>query len=222
MNGYKKTTDMNKNIEKQHDESSDFKYEKEAAYQGIEDNYMPVGRKSALMTDDIYIAERVQSQVDWHSRKSSFHQKKFKKWKRIEFMLAATIPVMITFSEMGFIQREPVSLYHVDIMLILFAALSGILLAFSSKSLELEEHFKLWKDYRVIAEQLEQEKLLYLTRTEPYDEENAYPLLVETIEDILNKNVQKWKQIPKHKDKEEDKKEDMKEEEQNSEINNKS
>jgi len=186
--------------------SSDFQYKKEQTHQGISRNYMPIGRKAALMTDDIYVAERVQSQIDWHSRKSSFHQTQYKKWKRIEFMLAATIPVMITFSEMSFIQTGVLKALKLDVIFVVAAAVSGIFLAFSNKLLELEEYFKYWKDYRVIAEQMEQEKLLYLTRTEPYDEDNAFPLLVETIEDILNKNVQKWKQVPKHKDKEGDEK----------------
>lgn len=203
-----KKNQVKENTVDEKQETTDYEYKKQLDYQGLEHNYKPVGRKANIMTDDVYIADRVQSQIDWHNRKSTFHQKKYKKWKRIEFMLAATIPVMITFSEMTFIQMEVLRPFQIDVFLVVAAAVAGIFLAFSNKLLELEEYFKLWKDYRVIAEQLEQEKLLYLTRTEPYDEENAYPLLVETIEDILNKNVQKWKQVPKHKDKDDDKKEE--------------
>jgi len=171
--------------------SEDFDYKIESSFQGTERNSEPIGRVSPLMTDDIYLQERVSSQIDWHNRKSSVMQKTYKRFKRLEFLLAASIPVCVGFISMDIVTKVK----YLDTVLQMLIALAGIILVFLNKLFELEEYFKLWKDYRVTAEQLEHERMLYLCRSEPYDEANAYPLFVETIESILNQNIQRWRQV---------------------------
>jgi len=172
-----------------------------------------VARKLLPETDEVYLQERVTSQIDWHSKKSKINQVKYKKLKRTEFILAASIPVFVGFSSLDIIKGTTAEEWKLDTVIQIIAAIAGVMLVIINKLYELEEYHKLWKDYRVIAEQLEQEKWLYLTHTEPYDEEDAYHILVETVEDILNKNIQKWKQIPKRQEKNNEQKEQVNEKE---------
>ncbi len=79
-------------------------------------------------------------------------------------------------------------------VLLVVAAFGGVVQVIFNKMIDLEEHFKLWKDYRSTCEALQREQLLYRTRTEPYDEDDAFPVFVEKIESILNNEQQKWKQ----------------------------
>ena len=69
----------------------------------------------------------------------------------------------------------------------IFVAASGVVLVIINKFLELDELHKQWKEYRLTCESLEHQRLLYLTRTEPYDEADAFPAFVENVEMILNK-----------------------------------
>ena len=88
---------------------------------------------------------------------------------------------------------------HLDTIFQIIAAISGIIVVVLNKLFELEDYQKLWKDYRLTCEALQHERMLYMTKTEPYDEPNAFPMLVEKVENILHKETQKWKQraIPK-------------------------
>ena len=81
------------------------------------------------------------------------------------------------------------------------AALGGVALVIMNSFLELDEHHKLWKEYRVTCEMMRHERYMYLTGSEPYDEEDAFPRLVEKIEAISNSETQRWKQIDKKTDK---------------------
>ncbi len=157
-----------------------------------------------MLPDEDYIQERVISQSDWHSRKSSMHQKKYKQKKRIEFGLALSIPVLIGFSTMDFVKQEHFEVWYIDSWIQVIAAVAGIMLAFITKVVDLEENYKLWKDYRVISENLDMQRHLYVTRTPPYDGDDAYSLLVTTVERILNENVQQWNQVPQQQKEKED------------------
>lgn len=158
-------------------------------YRGNYQNYKPIQREAPLMTDAQYIEERLNNQIDWYDRKSSFNQKKYKKYKRIEFIIAATIPVITTLSAVA--DHE---FYKLDTILQICAALGGIVLVIINKFLELDDYFKFWKEYRATCEALQYERSLYLTRSEPYDEEDAFPLLVQKVESVLSKETQRWQQ----------------------------
>jgi hypothetical protein len=167
---------------------------------GMGKNREPLPRVTPLMYDDIYLKTRLEDQMNWYDRKSSWNQKAYKKFKRLEFTIAASIPVLISFSTMSFVQGLSVKFgpndmytFGLEAVMQISAAVGGVILVILNKQLELEEYYKLWKDYRSTAEALQQERVKYLTRTEPYDEEDAFPLLVEKVESILNNETQKWK-----------------------------
>jgi|GEM_PF-702582 len=154
---------------------------------GQHENFKPLERKQALMYDEDYIKNRLDNQIAWYDRKSSINQKKYKKYKRLEFVIAATIPVITTLT--AIIPHE-----LLEKVLLLGAAFGGIVLVVINKTLELEDYFKFWKEYRSTCEALQYERALYLTRSEPYDEDDAFPILVQKVESILSKETQRWQQ----------------------------
>ncbi|WP_291725559.1 DUF4231 domain-containing protein [Bernardetia sp.] len=159
-------------------------------------NTNPQERTVALIDDKQYIAERLDSQMNWYDRKSSENKKKYKRIKRAEAVIAALIPVVITFGAFKIVQENDLGVY-----LQVVAALAGVALVIMNSFLELDEHYKLWKEYRVTCEMMRHERYMYMTRSEPYDEADAFPRLVEKIEAILNSETQRWKQIDKKTDK---------------------
>lgn len=166
-------------------------------FKGEEKNYRPESRHAPVMTDSQYIEERVDGQIAYFNAKSSWNQKRYKKIKRWEITISSLVPVIVSLSAMGVFQTVQFGKdqnWGLDTILLVIAALGGVVQVIFNKFIDLEEHFKLWKDYRSTCEALQNQRLLYLTRTEPFDEEDAYPLFVEKIESILNNEQQKWKQ----------------------------
>lgn len=171
----------------------------EDKFRGEGRNVNALPRTRALLTDAEYLENRLENQMNWFDRKSSLYQRKYKKFKHWEFIIAAFIPVVVTFSAMGFVEKTIIFqggdvMINLSIIFQMLAALGGVMLIIFNKNLELEEYFKYWKDYRSNAEALQFERMRYLTRTEPYDEDDAYPRLVERVEHLLNRENLKWQQ----------------------------
>ncbi len=172
--------------------------EKETEFMGEYLNYDPENRSITVMNDKQYFTERLDKQIAYFDKKSTYNQQRYKKLKTIEIIIAASIPVIIGFSTMSLVKN--VKVVPLDTVFQVIAALSGVVIVVINNVFELENYFKFWKDYRVTCEALQTERFKYLTRTEPYDEEDAYPILVNSVETILNKENQKWQQMtkPKH------------------------
>ena len=51
---------------------------------------------------------------------------------------------------------------------------------------------EIWTEYRATAESLKQERFLYLTRTAPYNDDNAFQLLVSRVETVLSSERTGW------------------------------
>ncbi len=163
------------------------------------------GRHIPFMDDEKYFTERLEGQIDYYDRKASASKVKYHYYKRLEFGLAASIPVVIGLSAMGI--SEGSILFSITsnvggthdihftlaIILQICAALAGVILAFINKIIELDDYYKTWKDFRVTHELLYNQKILYLTKTAPYDDdETSFSMFVQSIENILSKEVQKW------------------------------
>ena len=58
--------------------------------------------------------------------------------------------------------------------------------------LGLFQYQELWTGYRTTCEALKQEKYLFLTRTEPYDEIEPFPLFVQRIENLISTEHSNW------------------------------
>ena len=187
------------------------KFDKKRAHSGTAHNMNPMGRKIDLMEDEQYIKERVDTQMDWYDKRATAAQKKYKLYKRWEFIIAASIPVIISFAAMGILdttvlksqeilidgKTKIVPVLTLSTIFQIFAAIAGVVVVILNKIVELESYQQNWKEYRLTQEALLQEKFKYLTRTEPYDEEDAFPMLVEKVEAIVNNETQKWKLVTK-------------------------
>ncbi|GAA4828362.1 DUF4231 domain-containing protein [Algivirga pacifica] len=159
-------------------------------YEGVAHNYDPVPRDAEIMKDTLYIQERVDSQISWYDRKSSENKKNYQRMKKAESYLAATVPILITFS--AAVPSFVPATWYLDKWLQLFATLGGVAVVILNKLQELGTYHKLWKEYRYNSEELQREKYLYITKTEPYDEKDAFPRFVEKIEHILSSETKKW------------------------------
>ncbi len=152
-----------------------------------------------------YLTIRVDDQIAWFSKKSSLNKQKFLFYKRWEFIISASVPILISISSMS-IFNVPMTGIHEDFKLStifqIAATLLGVVVVIFSKLVELEEYYKLWKDYRLCAETLTQEKVLFITKTEPYDNPMAFHQFVKNVEATIAKDVQKW-MVPTQKKEEE-------------------
>ena len=180
-------------------------------FQGAGHNLNPIKTTAQIMKDEQYIKERIDDQINYFSSKASKAQKKYKKLKRWELLIAASIPVLIAFSALSILEHtilvsnlvledgvemlKPV--FTVSTIFQIIAAIGGIIIVILKGVFDLENYYKTWKDFRSVEMTLQQEKYKFYTKTEPYDESDAYGLLVEEVEQILNKENQKWRSVKK-------------------------
>jgi len=153
-----------------------------------------VKRTTDIWGDEQYITERLQNQMEWFDRKSSWHQERYKTLKNWEFVVGASIPVLVTFSTSSLVDFTVWATIKMSDVLQVLSAIGGVILVILTKQIDLEDHFRHWKDYRANAEQLQHELMLYKTCTEPYHEADAFHRLVRNVEDLLNQENMKWMQ----------------------------
>ena len=156
--------------------------------QGSAYNFSPINRKAALLRDDAYILERVDDQINWHKRKSEENQKKHRRLKNVETFVAAMVPVTLSLGNVLVENGIELSGYEIVITHLISAA-AGVYLTISAGFLELEGYDRNAKIYKQLYRKLEGEKYKYLTRTEPYDEEDAYGLLIFNVENQLHQDI---------------------------------
>lgn len=137
---------------------------------------------TGLLDDELYIRDRMQTSVAMLSKLSDLNQKKYKRLKRLEIVMASTIPFAIAISSMEPINR----LAGIEMLLTVYAGVGGAIIALMNNTLELGGYMNKWKNYRSRAELLKREEYLYITRLSPYCSEDAFPKLVERVEKILN------------------------------------
>jgi Protein of unknown function (DUF4231) len=131
------------------------------------------------MTDQEYLAQRLQDQLDWFERKAAWNQRWHKRLRMTEIVAAALIPSLVAFGMEGD-RAQAVS-----------AAL-GILIAISAGAMGLFKFHENWVQYRTTAEQLKHERFLYETASGPYRDSDRYAVLVEQVEGLLMKDVSAW------------------------------
>ncbi|MDW6005462.1 DUF4231 domain-containing protein [Vibrio mangrovi] len=134
------------------------------------------------MNEQQYIAERVDDQITWYSKKSQKAQRWFKQLRIVEILSAAAIPLIAGFAKDPF----PVTLT---------VSLLGALIAVISSVISLNQFQKNWTEYRTTSESLKHEKVLFLTKTEPYHkEEDSFRLFVQRVESLISKENSAWLQ----------------------------
>jgi hypothetical protein len=132
------------------------------------------------MDQDEYVKSRVDDQIDWYNKKSSFNQSWFRRLRILEIVAAALIPLLAAYADW-------------DPLKIVVAAL-GLVIAVIAGVLGLFQFQENWTAYRSTCEALKQEKFLFLTKTEPYDQPEPFPLFVQRVEGLMSKEHSAWSQ----------------------------
>lgn len=113
----------------------------------------------------------------------------FKLLQILQIIAAASIPFLT-----GFITDETTDMKHV-------VAAIGAFIAIISGILSLYKFQENWIQYRTVAESLKHQKYLFLTKTYPYNTDDAHHVLVETIESLISQENTKWSQNTQQKGK---------------------
>ena len=133
--------------------------------------------------EEEYLTTRLQDQIDWYESRSASNQRYYKRLRVVELVAAALIPFIT-----GYISDASGGPFRivVGVLGVTVAALSGLD--------ALYKFHERWMEYRTTAEALKHHKFLYLTRTTPYDSENAFNRLVENVESLISKENSRWTQ----------------------------
>lgn len=133
------------------------------------------------MNDDEYITSRVNNQISWYDKKSQSSQCWFKWLRGAEIIAAAAIPLIAGFA----VDPFPVTLV---------VGILGASIAVITAIISLNQFQENWTEYRTTSESLKHEKFLYLTKAEPYHEEEFFRLFVQRVESLISKENSAWSQ----------------------------
>lgn len=132
------------------------------------------------ISEETYLQERLDDQINWYDTKSIRSQKVYKLLKGLVIILSASIPFFI-----GFIADFN---KHWEYLV----SAIGVIIVGIEGWLGITKHHEHWIEYRSICETLRHEKYMYLTRTGVYDIENPFKVLVERVESIISKENVNW------------------------------
>lgn len=142
-----------------------------------------------------YICSRVDNQIDWYDKKSLRNQKWYKRIQVIEIVIASIIPLLAGYSTS-----------HWSIPLII--AIIGIAITIMESISKINQYHENWIEYRSTCELLRYQKMLFLTRSFPYNEqpETVENLFVKNIEQIISAENNQWKNLNERIEKDKGKK----------------
>lgn len=130
------------------------------------------------MDESTYLSKRLDDQIKWYDKKSQKHQSWYKRYKRIEILAGAIIPITAAFDLQWF--------------KVISVVCSNAILACESL-IALSNHQTNWTQYRTTAETLRHEKYMFETKTGVYkNEEDGFALLVERCETIISSENVNW------------------------------
>ncbi|MEL6720024.1 MAG: DUF4231 domain-containing protein [Bacteroidota bacterium] len=139
------------------------------------------------MDEKTYIENRVNDQINWLSGKSGSSQKSFKRLRLTVIILSVSIPFLT-----GYIDLDILKVGEIDLMK-LAVGIAGVIIAAIEGIQALYKHQDKWINYRVTAESLKQEKMLYLTKSGAYASSNiAFQDFVTRVETILGGENKQW------------------------------
>lgn len=142
------------------------------------------------MDEKTYIKERLDDQIDWYSNKSKRSQNWFKALRIVEIIAAGIIPLLAGYAT----DSEP------ELKIII--GLLGVVIAFVAGIISLNKFQEIWIEYRTTSETLKHHKYLFLTKASPYDKEDSFQMLVQTVEALISKENSNWNNYIKKSEKE--------------------
>lgn len=132
------------------------------------------------MDEEAYIKERLDDQIDWYNNKSKHSQNWFKTLRIVEIIAAATIPFLAGYAS----DSAP------ELMVVI--GLLGVVIAFVAGIISLNKFQEIWIEYRTTSETLKHHKYLFLTKAVPYDKDDSFQTLVQTVEALISKENSNW------------------------------
>lgn len=142
------------------------------------------------MDEKAYIKERLDDQIDWYSNKSKRSQNWFKALRIVEIIAAGIIPFLAGYTT----DSAP------ELKIII--GLLGVVIAFVAGIISLNKFQEIWIEYRTTSETLKHHKYLFLTKAVPYDKEDSFQMLVQTVEALISKENSNWNNYIKKSEKE--------------------
>lgn len=134
------------------------------------------------MTEEEYLKTRVDDQIKWYSDKATSNKLLHHWTKAAVIIFSAAIPLI---AGLDFDNSSKNIL--LGLLGTLIAILSGVsgLLKFQEK----------WSEYRTTSETLKHEKMLFVTKTGPFDNaEEPFKILVTRVENFISKEHSAWSQ----------------------------
>ncbi len=132
------------------------------------------------MTEKDYLSQRIDDQINWYSKKSSFNKKRYQFLKALVIIISACIPVLA------------IIITGNDDFLKITVGLAGVLIVVLEGILSLYKYKDIWLEYRMTSEMLNREKLLYQTSSGPYKNSKSFPFFVERSEAIMSAENKSW------------------------------
>lgn len=134
------------------------------------------------MTAEEYITSRVDDQIAWYSKKSSWNQRVYKIAQTVEIVLASSIPFFAGFAS---------QMNWASILIGSFGVIIAVIESLS-KLYKLHEN---WIQYRSTSELLKYQKFLFTTQSAPYTttDETVFNLFVRNVEQIVSSENNQWK-----------------------------
>ena len=120
--------------------------------------------------------KRLEDQIAWYDKKSSYNQRRFKILKISQIIAGALIPFA---SSVG----APAAVAGgLGVLIVIFEGLQS-----------LTQHQQSWISYRSTWQKLTQEKYLWLAKAGPYENApNPDALLAERIEALMSSEITNW------------------------------
>ncbi len=134
------------------------------------------------MNETEYLEERVEDQINWFDRKSGINKKWYRRCQLVQLLAASLITLSGIFIGDNIFYLQ----YLIPFLGAIIAIISGILSLY-----KFQEN---WLQYRTTAENLQQEKYLFLGRSTPYDGDEPLKLFVERVESMISHENSNWSQ----------------------------
>ena len=129
----------------------------------------------------MYIKDRVDGQIEWYDRKSAMNNGGSGGSGSLRSSRQHRSHCFVGYA-------DSISEFKVVVGIL------GLLIAVIAGVLELYQFQENWTGYRTTCEALKQEKYLFLTKTQPYDQGDSFALFVQRVENFISKNIQPGRQ----------------------------
>jgi len=140
----------------------------------------PKNENILKMSTEEYLKQRVDDQTKWYSKKSTVFKKRHQTLRVVVILISVILPFLT-----GVMSDETP---YIKIAI----GVGSLLIAFFEGISSLFKYQEQWLNYRNTAETLKREKLLFLTKSGPYETSQALSLLVTRCEGIMSEENQTW------------------------------